>query len=396
MNNKLPKILISLLLFALFAHAKASSVFAAPIVQFAPTSKTININDTFNVVISINTENNAVMGSDVTVLYAGSDLEVTAKTNGGFFPEFTSANNPTGRLELHAYTSAQFDSRTGSGTYANVTFKAKKGSGSSSITFACTSGGTDTNIVTTGGQNIISCSSLNQIGVTYTGGDTINTPTPTSDGSSLTPTPTTAPSGGNTTPVCASLTSDITTAIGSPVPVQFTCNGVDTNGYINAVEFVFGDRTSQVIEKNIGSPGSLSTTHTYTTIGTLGTSCRVRDNDNVWSSVSDVCKKIITIKPKPSATPKITGSPTLSPTPEDVTIISETPPPVTPTAEATPTPMPDQTASSSSSTWWLLGGGVIAVLFGLLLLRRRDPPANPPIPPMNPPTDMNATMRPQM
>ena len=400
MNNKLPKILQSLILFILAAYAGAGTVFAAPNVLFSPTSQTVNLNDTFEVTITINAENNSVMGSDVTILYAGSDLEVTAKTNGGFFPEFTSANNPSGRLELHAYTSAQFDSRTGSGTYAKVTFKAKKGSGSSGITFACSGNHTDTNILTTSGTDVLSCTALNQIGVTYTGVTNTATPTPTT-GSGSSPTPTPTPTGGNTIPVCANLTSDISTAVGSPVPVTFTCNGVDTDGYINAMEFTFGDTTKQLIEKNVGSPGSISTTHTYTTIGALGASCRVRDNNAVWSSVPDVCKKIITIKPTPKPTSIATnkgasdGVVLVSPTPIVVSIISETP---EPTATATPTvTQPQENQPQGSPNWWLLGGGVIAVLFGLLLLRRREtPPYTPPIPPMNPPTDMHPPMQPQL
>ena len=119
------------------------------------------------------------MGSDAILNYAGNDLEVASISNGGFFPEFNSANNPTGRLELHGYTSSTNDSRTGTGTLATITFKAKLGTGSSAISFACSGSGNDTVILTTSGQNILSCSQINSTGVTYTGSPT-SSPTRTS------------------------------------------------------------------------------------------------------------------------------------------------------------------------------------------------------------------------
>src|SRR5690348_15540610 len=71
-----------------------------------------------------------------------------------------------------------------------------------------------------------------------------NTPTQT-------PTHTPTPTPSNSSPYCASLTSDITTANGTPQSVTFTCAGVDPGGLIMAAEFIFGDGTSQTVEKNV-------------------------------------------------------------------------------------------------------------------------------------------------
>jgi hypothetical protein len=208
-------------------------------------------------------------------------------------------------------------------------------------------------------------------------------------------TPTPAPS--NTTPYCASLTSDITNATGTPQHVTFTCAGVDPSGLIMAAEFVFGDGTSQIVEKNVGSPGSISVTHTYTTIGTLGASCRVRDNDNVYSPNGDACKKIVTIRPGPSKAPTTAGTTaTISPTPLSASPTAQLT--ATPTLIINPTlyPQDEETLVASDTSdnriWWILGG-IVSLVLGFVLLRRKKPPVpqappfvpQSPIPPQVPP-----------
>ena len=204
---------------------------------------------------------------------------------------------------------------------------------------------------------------------------TTPTATPTS-----TPTSTPTPA----TPYCASLTSDITTATGAPQTVTFTCAGVDPGGIILAAEFVFGDGKSQTVEKNVGSPGSISVSHIYSTIGTLGASCRVRDNDGLYSPASEACKRIVTIRPATSKAPTAgaaigTITPTATPT------IIQTP---TPTIAIQPTLYPQDEALVASDTgsnrfWWIIGGA-IALIVGFLLLRRKKPPMPPHAPPNQP------------
>ena len=391
MNNKLLNFLaaftLSLLGFAFpVAHAQAT-----PSLQFSPTSAVVVQNNTVTLTITINADANAVRASDVTILYAANDLEFVSAANGVFFPSFNSANDPTnGRLELHGYTPFIGDSRTGTNTYAAVVFKAKKASSSSTLSFICSGSGHDTNIVTTAGQNILSCTQVNQVGLTYSDGSVpTSTPTPT-------PTPTPGAGGINTIPTCVTLSSDTSLAVGAPLTVTFTCSGVDPDGYINAAEFTFGDGTGDTIYKNAGSPGSISTTHTYTTIGTLGATCRMRDNNNVFSYNSNDCKRIIVINPKPVnvaavsyyqrviATEKGNTNLLITPTPEEVAIVYETPTPEVPTV--TPAPAEQLPAKRSMTTilWWILGG--LAVILGaVLLFRKKEPPYTPP-PYVPPPT----------
>lgn len=391
--TKLSKQVVLFLLFCMagltlpFAHAQA-----APKLFFDPVTISVDKNDEFEIQLKIDAESNQVIGSDVAISFADGDLDVIDVKKGDYFPQFTHAKDD-GKIELHGFVTSTYQGKTGAGTLATIKFKSKKDSGSNAISFACTSGGNDTNMINDKGANILACAQLNQVAVTHTGGgNPPNTPTPTRPpGATSTPTPSPVPNRGNTVPYCTSLTSNITQANGSPVSVTFTCSGTDSGGDITAAEFVFGDGTSELVSKNVGSPGSLSTTHTYTTIGTLGASCKVRDNDNVFSYSVTACKRIVKINPKTTTTPSAgstTGSTTtnngatvkLSPTIAVVSIIEDTPSPTPATASATPTVYPDDStiATDSSDRFWWIVGGAIALLLAFLLLRRRGGPPTPP------------------
>lgn len=378
---KLPKTLTVLSFILLLLALPAKHAYAAARIYFQPTSANVAQNSEFTLFVMVNAETNQIMGSDAVISYAGADLEVTNVSNGtNFFPEFQYANNPTGRLELHGYISAAYQYKTGTGTLASIKFKAKKGSGSSTISFVCTGSGNDTLMLNTEGTNILSCSQLNQAAITYASSG-VPTPTDTPAGPTPTPTP---QSGSNTVPYCASLTADVTTATGNPTPVTFACAGVDPDGYLNAAEFTFGDGTKQLVEQNAGSPGSISTKHTYTTIGTLGASCRVRDNNNVFSPVPDVCKKVITIRPKPTPTPRTlayapTGTIAPTPTPDEAEIIDEVP---TPTETLVPSPTEEPVEESANVPWLILGAAGLFGVGGLLYLLGNQ--RRPPIPPVSP------------
>ena len=372
MTNTLPNRVLPAIVFLLAIFTRPSIAFAAARVYFDPTSVTVSQTNEFTVQVKIDAETSQVIGSDAIVSYAGADLDVTSVSTGGYFPEFTYANNASsGRLEIHGYVSSSDQSKTGAGTLASVKFKSNKNSGSSAISFSCAASGNETNILNTTGTNILSCAQVNQVAVSYTGSSTTNTPTPTS-----------VSGGTNTAPYCANLATDITTATGTPQTVSFTCAGVDPGGLILAAGFVFGDGTSQVVEKNVGSPGSISTTHTYTTIGTLGASCRVRDNDGAYSPTVDACKRIITIRPAQAAA---TGTPRITPTPTTpiISIIDETPEPPAEQDLASPDTQEAlvEEETESNRFWWIVGGATSLVLAFILLRRKNKPPLTPPIAP---------------
>ncbi len=394
MQIKLPTYVPAFILAILAFSFPVAKAYAASNLQFDQTSVTAVQNATFTLKININVDANAVMGSDAVVNYAAADLQVTDVSNGGFFPQFTKATDTAGKIEIHGFT-GQNDSRTGTGTFATITLKSLKNSGSSNISFTCTGSGTDTDILTTAGQNILTCSQLNNSGISYSsGGGNSPTLTPTATTApgvtatpTTTPTPTSAPPYNDVIPTCSGLSANVTSSVGTPLAVTFTCSGTDPDGYINGAQFTFGDGTSQIITQNVGSPGSISTTHTYTTIGSLGASCIVQDNPGAWSNSVNSCKTVITIQPTPSPTSRqsitylsgySTDQITPSPTPAVVSIISETP---EPTFELTPTPTPASGSESNGSgrLWWVIGGVIAVVVALILILRRKNPPPKIPL-----------------
>ena len=394
MNKLLPSAITSIL-FALLAVAlPVTHAYATPSLLYDKTTVSVAQNTTFTVTININVDANTAQSSKATVTYAPNDLEVVQTADGHFFPSFAQANDAAnGVLEITGYTTSAGSGSTANGQLATITFKAKKGSGSSLVSFSCTNSGHDSNILTVSGQNILTncAQQTNQIAVSYTGESTpTNTPTPTPlPGTTLTPTPTPTPGAGgsNTIPTCVMLSSDTSLAVGIPLAVTFTCSGVDPDGYINAAEFTFGDRSSDTIYKNAGSPGSISTTHTYTTIGTLGATCRVRDNNNVFSNATNDCKRIISINPKPTNTVAKTyyqrviaadkGSvvPVVTPTPVQVAIVFTTPTPIIPEVSPTLSLQPAKNPLDNL-IWWIVGS-FIAILGAVLLFRRKNPPPPP-------------------
>jgi hypothetical protein len=402
--NKLLPAGITILVLGLAAHlVPFAGAQMAPGLSLSPATVTVQQNNSFSDTVTVSTGSYAAQVSDVTIQYAANDFDVSVAA-GSFFPSFASAVDKTaGLIELHGYTTTP-DGISGTGTLATLTFKAKKGSGSSTITFICSGSGHDSNILTTSGINVLNCAQKNQAAVNYTGAtNPASTPTPTPPHGvtpTATPTPTPVP-GNNTYPVCASLSSNVTNAVGAPLPVTFSCTGVDTDGYVSAAHFDFGDGTTDTIVQNAGSPGTITTTHTYTTIGSLGVSCSVRDNNNVWSSSPDNCRKIIKIQPRPQTASTTTrtvtqndnstiqyvveNTPTPTPTPMEqvVTIVDITPTPEqTPVLTPTPTNPPVQSASGTGIGWAILAVAVIGV--GFLIYRKNSgnntapPPTTPP------------------
>ncbi len=385
MKTKLLRFLTAVTVGFLALAFPAAQAQAAPSLLFSPTSAVVVQNNTVTLTLSVNADSGSVQTSDVYIRYAANDLDFVSASNGNFFPFFSSAPDPANNvLELHAYTSSPIGT-SGNGNYATVVFKAKKSSGSSTVSIDCA----NTHIYTISpAQNVLSsCSSqTNSVALTYSNG-TAPTPTPTVGAGTPTPTPTPGQSGGgnNTTPTCVTLTSNTTTGTGAPLSVTFTCSGIDPDGYINAAEFTFGDGTIDTVYKNAGSPGSISTTHTYSTIGSLGALCRVRDNNNVFSGFSNDCKRVIVINPS-TTTPatyyqRVIAYTNITPTPEVVAIVSLTPTPsVTPTLALEPSKNP-----LGNLVWWVIGV-LAAIAAAFLLLRKKKTPPTPFIqPPPTPP-----------
>lgn len=180
------------------------------------------------------------------------------------------------------------------------------------------------------------------------------TPTPTSTPTPTpTPTPTSAP---NTDPTCTGMSASPASG-DAPLEVTFTCSGVDPDGDITAAEFNFGNGETRLVEKNVGSPGSLSTTYSYSQTGNFGASCRVRDNNFKFSGIPDGCKKTISVGGA--------GAQVTTPTPTTPRQIVEGP---TPTPTAAPTPkVPVSGVGPTVLGAAAIGGGLLLLLLGLAL-----------------------------
>ena len=179
---------------------------------------------------------------------------------------------------------------------------------------------------------------------TPTGGPS-PTPTPTG-GPSPTPTPTT--SANNTKPECTDLTVEPATGT-VPYTVTLTCTGKDTDGDITAAEFTMPDGSKKLVEQNVGSPGSLTTTYTVTTSGAYSFSCQVRDNNNAWIS-SDACR----ISTGPTAPPGSTA------TPPPGSTATPAPLAVNPTPRVPVAGVPSVLGAS------VIAGGILLLLLGLV------------------------------
>ena len=388
MKIKLARLFVIILLSGVGSMWGASKTYAAPRMTLDPALATVQNGASVALTVTIDVESNPSLGADAVVTYASSDFDVTGVTNGGFFPDFSWANDPgNNRIEIHAGSFQTFSNKTGAGTLATITFKAKKSSGNSTIGFACGGGAPTSQIIPTNGGNILSCSSLNQSTITFgEATQPTNTPVPTA---TPLPTATSAPSGNNIDPVCEGLSVNKTSGT-APLTVTFSCAGADSNNDVNLAEFTFGDGQQLSIEKNVGQKGSISTNHTYTIAGSFAASCRVRDNNSSFSSRPETCRKTITVSAAGSGTSGVQRAATPIPTPiptygtQIVSLSTVTPTPLPDFSRPEPTPA-EKEQEAYAFPWASIGVGVI-ILGGLFLTGwyiRKKPPMHPPT--SNPP-----------
>ncbi len=321
------KVLYTIALFFLLLTTPAWSwqccdVFAANLTLESPS--TVTEQQTFDVHVKIDAGQAFAFGSDATVLYPASDLDLISVTNGGFFSDFYYANSGSDRLELHGFFSTLYEGKSGTGTLATLRFKAKKSQGNGSISFVCAGSGIDTQILTIDGNNILSCSSLHAVTVSYL--------SPHSPTASFTPTST--PQGStNKVPVCQSMSINPSSSQTVPITVTVSCKGYDSDNDLVAAEFSFGDGQTKRIDEKRGTNATYTTTHQYTQAGTYILTCKLQDNNAAFSQESPSCKAQFT-----ATVPRVTK--TLTPTPSPTIVISPTPQTVIMYNEPTDTPIP--------------------------------------------------------
>lgn len=172
--KKLLSFLTLVILFFFINLVSPAKSFAAARVYFDPSSINTSSGNNFDVNINIDTDSKEVFGTEVVINYPSSNVEVKSITNGGFFPDFNSVFDSS-KIVIRAYSSSPYDNKKGTGNVAKITFLSKVNS-QSSASFIC-GGSSETQIIDSSGQNILSCSVLNQLSIISSTNQPTNPPT---------------------------------------------------------------------------------------------------------------------------------------------------------------------------------------------------------------------------
>lgn len=185
------------------AHASYAAVL-----KFDPTSVTAGADNTFDVDIVVDAEEDEISGTDVYILYDETLVEPTAVTEGDYFPVVSNTID-TEKIYINGVVKEATEFKTGSGVLATVTFQMKSGS-AGTLQFYCDLTQSDTSKVVkndVNATNVIDCNNLNLF--------SINGGTGPQD---AVPTPTTLPQTGGTVASPTPITQIITTTNVTTLP----------------------------------------------------------------------------------------------------------------------------------------------------------------------------------
>ena len=171
MKIKLAKLLLFILFLGFFAFTAKKNALAAASLSFDPTSKTVAINETFNVAVILNTGGAETNGVDAIIRYDGNKLEFVSATMGSLYESILTPN-PTpstpGNLTLGAATTQTYN---GTGTFATINFKAIA-EGTANVYFEFTAGSTTDSNVAYQGEDLLGSISNASYTITATGSTT--------------------------------------------------------------------------------------------------------------------------------------------------------------------------------------------------------------------------------
>ncbi len=219
MNSK--RLLVIMMAAALMAVTPVKA-WAAPHFTLDPTSATKQVNDTFDVILGVDSNADKVIGLDIKSTFDASKLEVVSivkadvPDDGYQFTYSTGSpiiDNAAGTFEvtLPSLSSNVYVGVVAKHELLKVTFKAKA-AGTATLNYVCQAGSVaETNIINESGNDVVDCSSNQSGSYTITSSTTSST-TPSST-PTLTPVPTST-STNNTTnnTVSATPTTANTTA----------------------------------------------------------------------------------------------------------------------------------------------------------------------------------------
>lgn len=214
MRNFFLQLVILLGLF--FVTPFLNNVFAASL-QFDPTTVSTTTGQTFSLKVNMNAGTDQVLSTDIYINYDQTLLEAQKVDSGTFFPSVSNTLTVPGKVYIAGMVEDPATSKTGSGTIATITFKAKK-DGSIKLAFNCGQGSSsDSHIIKNdfNSTDIIQCSVNGTSTITIgsgSGTSATNTPTPS-------PTPTTASSSSSS-------------SVATPTPTPTTLSQLPKSGTV--------------------------------------------------------------------------------------------------------------------------------------------------------------------
>lgn len=180
--------LTSIFLISLFLQSVAYVHSAdTATLTFDPESQEASVNDTVSVDTIVNGGSEEYYSVDAFIEYDSTMLEYVSVQDGDFFPLVFNEDISPGRLYIGAAVSEPTVTKTGTGTFAAVSFKALK-QGTTTISYYCDKNDNQTSTVVSGinVENIINCSGngtaeiiIAEGGEPTVGPEATNTPTPT-------------------------------------------------------------------------------------------------------------------------------------------------------------------------------------------------------------------------
>ncbi|MFC1711428.1 cohesin domain-containing protein [Patescibacteria group bacterium] len=173
------KICLLLLFFLSLFWLKTTVYAASPHLELVPSTGTISTAGT-DIEVNIDTGGMEAKSAKVVLNYDSAKLEVDSITAGAFFDEVShNIYNSTGEVVINANLSlgSSLESKTGTGTLATMTVKAKASTGTANLTFDCTDGSsTDSGINDPTPLDIIDCTA--NLNGSYTLGTSTGSPAP--------------------------------------------------------------------------------------------------------------------------------------------------------------------------------------------------------------------------
>ena len=147
---------ILLFLILIFFFLPIFLVVEAAAFSFDKSSYSVDVGQTVQIQVNIDTGGEPVNGADAYINYDSSFLSVEDVSAGSFFPTVTNDTETAGKVYIAGLVDDPASPKTGSGTLATITFKGLK-DGTVNLTFDCN----NSKIVKgdTNATNILQCSS---------------------------------------------------------------------------------------------------------------------------------------------------------------------------------------------------------------------------------------------